>query len=513
VDADPVVIMGTFWRTSFSNKDQDADKKIQIHSVCQAIEGAQALGHEVVLLTPNITCGGKQYPGRCPNGGECTHADIQRELTVLAGRMPKGEKQNLLIQTVGHGTPDMSPSWDEDRGPAKNRLGIGPRGLSAKEFGEILKKSGIIAKSNRIRGLWTQCYSGGWNELATLVSPSGKFCSVSQALHNQTADVNPKEYEKLGGSGLVLGFWRAQQSSKGQASIQESTAIAAHHKKFATEDLSWSEDWRSSSIYLSEKVTRTGAFYPRTSNDDFPTEPPKAYFADGYNVDDLKIYRAFEEATRNTEKKTDGIRERYKNHLSEVDNFNRDKWFWQDEKKANGAYLLRSAACLPEFESPLSGGNQSLLEAMEEIREKVEGEDFAKVRGVLTKKLDQWEKARTASEKLLLPEVKRYHERNNSLLLRSGTLLRKIELGEEDPTNRNQLAEEYAALEKEFSQLGRLEDFPKLREQLIVEKQVQQLGSLLRLIQDKNIDKQTKDRILSTWECENSPLFTSKGPA
>lgn len=512
VRADAVVIVGTFWRTNIQNSSATADKGIQIDSVCQAIQGAQALGHEVVLLTPNITCGGKVVKGRCAKGGECVPSEIQRELNALSAKIPKGSKQNLLIQTVGHGSPNMSPSWEEERGPWDNELGIGVGSLSAKELAGMINRSGLTTKAKQIRGLWTQCYSGGWNEMAGLLSPSGRFCSIAQSPHNETADVGIDEFENLGGPGFVKGFWDTQRATRGNASLHEATARAAHTQMSASNDRSRAYKWVSSSAYLADKATDTGEFYARTSSDDYAMHPPRAYFADGYDVERLSFYKAFSKATNGTAVEVQGIRERYKKHVSAVDDYNDEKWFFQDERKASGSFLYRAQTCQQNFSPSLGSANQDLIRSMAKIRAKMDSDEYAKIRTTLRNKLAEWEKDRVSTEILLKSEVKIYQQKNNILLEKSGRLMRQIELESADWETRKKLTAEYDALSKEFTELARLRAFPQIRKQLVVEKQVRQIESMMRLIDEKKIDAKTKDRILTTWECESTPVFSaSKG--
>lgn len=514
VRADAVVIVGTFWRWSMLNPDEKMDKDMQKTSVCMAIQGAQALGHEVVLLTPNITCGGKVVRGRCAKGGECAPAEIQRELNSLSARMAKGKKENLLIQTVGHGSQDNTPSYDENSGPGNNDLGIGVDSLSAKKLADMINRSGLTAKARQIRGLWTQCYSGGWHEMANLLSPSGKFCAVAQSPHHEVAKVGGLEIEKLGGPGFVRGFWDTQRETRGTASLHESTVRAAHTQMLATgKAFSRSDSWVPSSTYLAEKATNTGEFHSYISLADAnPTQPPKAYFSDGYDIDRLAFYRAFTKATAESGEDIRGIRERYEKHLKKVTNFNDERWFFQDEQKASNSFLYRSQTCQKNFESPLTAASRDLVRSMERIRDKIESEEYAGIRSTLGKKLAEWEKDRFVSEKLLLPEMKTYQQKSNALLERSGKLKRGIELPSTIPfTTRNKWEAEYGELGTEFEALARLDAYPQLRKQLMIEKQVRQIEALIRLIEDKKVDPVTKERILTTWECESTPVFSSKG--
>lgn len=504
--ADPVVIVGTFTQTSMANGNQAADRGIQVDSVCQAIQGAKALGHEVVLLTPTIRCGQQTYTGRCKGGKECQASEIEAGLKKLAGSLTPG-KQNLVIQTVGHGSPDMRPSWDESRGPQNNELGIGTGNLTAAELARMIESSGLSKKVNHIRGVWTQCYSGGWNEMGRLIRPAGKFCSVSQSSHARTADVTEKEWEKFGGSGFVQGFWNTQVKSRGMATLQESTIAAAHVKKYATGDQSWSNDWTSTSRYLLEKKTKTGDWYVPKSDEDYADKRPRAYFPEGYNVDDLPAFQAFTDGVKKVAGEADKIRERDQKRVEEIRDYNAEKWFFQDERRMPSPALMRNKVCVQNVRGPVTGSVQKLMQSMGQIRTYAALPGLEAYRPKIERMLAQWKADHDAAAKGFPAEVKRYHERNNALLLRSGALMRKINSGKLSYSERKKAEDEYQALGTEFFELGRLQGYPSLRAMLAAEKSVTHLENLLALLSEKRLDPETKQDILAMWDCENTPVF------
>lgn len=503
---DPIIVLGDTSPSGLNSSNAD-DTAIQVHTVCQAIAGAEALGNEILLLTPSVTCGTKVYTGAC-GGKPCEASEMRTKIKLLASRIPAGQKQNLLIQTVGHGLPDRRSSWDEDRGPQNNDLGIGTGNLSAVEFAAILKSSGILGKVKTARGVWTQCYSGGWNELARLIAPPGKFCAISQAPHNSTADVGIDEYRIFGGSAFVEGFWKSQIATKGTANLQESTIHAAQYKKRATGDNSFSTKWNSSSRYLLEKATGTGNWYASQGAIDYASAPPKGYFSDGYNVDDLRTFQAFRQGTEKVEDRAAEINARNKIRIEEAADYNRDRWFFQSEQPLPKAGLIVNAVCTVNVTSPMTKAGHDVVLDIERMQEKMNQETYAKHRENIQAHLGRWKKEYQSAMADFPAEVKRYHIRNNELLLESSALMKVLNAEKLHFDQRKELREKYEKLEIKIRNLDRLEEFPKLREMLAVEKSIEHLEGMIQLIDDKNVAASTKESVLATWECENSPVFS-----
>lgn len=509
--ADPVIVFGNT-APSGLNSSNAVDRGIQEDTICQAIRGSEALGNTLLLLTPAVVCDGKRYEGEC-GGRTCTKDQIAAKITAFAKTLPANRPQNLLLQSVGHGNPDLNRSSFSEGGPETNQLGISGN-INGQDLADILNRSGILTKVKTARGLWTQCYSGGWNELARLIRPQGKFCAMAASPSNQPATVSEKEWEVLKGSAFVNGFWNTQVKTGGKAGLQESTVEASLHKLGST-GAHAGYLWTSSSRHLLERETKTGSFYPRQSNDDYASEPPKGYFSSGYDFYDIKAMIAFQEGTTKAADRASLIQDRYKEKVEAVAEYNADKWFFQDAKPMPGSSLITYAACTQPVREPMDEANREFVKALEQIRNRVQSSTYAAQRKKMEAMLDAWKAEHQQAAKNFPAEVKQYHLRMNELLSKSGALMRKLRTPGLSYPERKEASEEYRKLESQIYAIKRLDDFPSLRRMLAIEKSAQHLDRMIQLIDDQQVDPATRKLILDTWECENGPVFlnTQRGDA
>lgn len=526
--ADTVVILGTHRHANVFASDPASDLKIQRSDTCSAIQSAIAIGQTVALIAPSISCpvteNGKtrvvKFEGRC-GGGDCSKARVSQELKRLASELRKNPSQNLLIQTVGHGLRDFSSSTAP---PESNLLGLGNEDLSAAELAKMVNQSGIPKSVDHIRGLWFQCYSGGWNEMARLIGPPGKFCSVSNTTYLRQATVTEEEYKSSSsmvksGSAFIQGFWGLQNQTHGSASLSDSTGNAALLLRSVTPVVSpSSEDWQSSSVSLFERATKTGAFAANYGESDSKT-PPKAYFGKGYSIDAQPLYRAFAGGLEKIQTSSEDLRERYRTHLTDTMNEINSKWtltrLWTGEsvseekkRRISNPFLIRTASCSQPLLTNINPAVAKLRDDFMQIDRMVNQSRLESIAPVVRAKTELWKAELEINRLSFNSEMIAYRDRVNFLLEKSGRLMRELRVsGTKDYSRYKSMEAEYAALEKEFRDAGSLRYFPAMKKMSVIGKESEQLKTLLSQINRSDIPETTRSQILSAWECENSPVF------
>lgn len=494
--ADVVVLIGNT-EPSGLNADRLADRKIQENALCQAVEGAKALGHEVLMLAPSVTCNGKKYVGACPNEEACETEVVREKIRAFSKTLPVKPGQNLLIQTVGHGIPDQSYSWDTDAGPDKNSLALKGVPLRARELASILKESGILSKVNRVRGVWFQCYGGGWNELARLISPPGKFCSIAQSSHNRPAVLLRAEIDQQR-SEFIDSFWKAQRSSKGRASMEESLFQGnrrnAHDAKV--------HRWQSSSRYQLEKATRTGFW-----SSDFD-EDPTGVFESGYTALSLPSYQKFRKGASTLGEQSWELHTKDSDQVGQIAYSNRNNWFFQTDEAFPAPPTLSIASCKASLESPFSKSNDSFLKSVAAIETKLDEPIFARAKKQMLPTLENMKKRYAIAAQQVDDETKQYHAKSNELLKKSAEVMRKLKAENKTYEEIERYKKEYADLEAQLKSLDQLEHYPKIREMIALEGAIQHMNATLELLRDPKVKTADKEAALATWECENSPVFS-----
>lgn len=509
--ADPVVFIGNHNVRGGAATD---DRPIQKNDVCKSIEAAERLGNEVYLFMPGLTCGSKKYPGRCVDNG-CTVSKLRELFTELGGKLKGGKKENLLIQTIGHGGRANVMSFTKN-GPEYNDLVIEDnpqRDITAVQFADLLKASGVLGKVSSVKGLFTQCYGGGWHELARLISPPGKFCALSSTTHNRSSVMVDKEIDALRGSAFAQGFWRSQEKTRGTASLSESGLSAGALMRELTTADPYTTDWRTSSIYFTEKDTQTGPFGVQPTDYRQIGKPPYAYFADGLDpLGENVIYDAFYRGIGQVAKETQAIRDRYRKHVYKVNDFNDDKWFWQDAKHFSGSYLLNSVSCPVVLRTDFDSGVDRMEAAIRAIQSEIDRKDFGRSEDNVRRQIAVFEEKIRVNRPEIMAQIDRYWKRRNALMDRSGILMRR--LGEKgiDPAGHKKAQEEYQRLDTEFNIQDSLASFPALQDFVSMAKKVNGLKKMLSLMNRPDAAND-RDLLLGSWSCENEPVFQPKDGA
>ncbi len=516
--ADTVVLIGNHNVRSASGKVDD--RPFQRTDLCRSIESALSMGHQVRLFAPTLVCTGSDrkdkktitFEGECPNKNGCSVNDLKKMFGSLGRELPRGKNQNLLIQTIGHGGKANPFSFNE-KDPEFNDLVIqeNPQTqITAAEFSDVLNKSGVLDKVRSVKGLISQCYGGGWNELARLVKPVGRFCSLSQTRHDLEA-VNVEEETKiLLGSVFTQGFWEKQIHDKGKASLSEAGLSSGALMRRVVKSDPFSTDWRTSSIYLAEKFTQTGPFGPKSSDRSL-LKPPNAYFSDGLDTfRENPLLSAFLEGVSEVSKETDGVRDRYKKHVSDVSQYNKDRWFFQDSKTVSSSYVLRNSVCSSTLGGGVTSSINNLGTQIREIQTALDQKDFGVNEESIRKQMNSFLSEIDANRNQVDLEIKKYWTKRNNLLNKSGELMRKIKTKGLNPVEYEKLQKEYTSLDSQFKSQESLTEFPFLLDYVLMAKKVHGLKKMLDLMESSAIGED-RDILLAAWACENEPVFqTSK---
>ncbi len=492
VFADPVFFLG-----DQTNVQRSVDEKtIATNDLCLGIQTAEKLGNSIYLFTPDVTCNGKTYSGLCGPEG-CTKNVLQKKLDEAVSKIPSnGDKPNLLIQTVGHGIPKMDGMHtltpENNILSIRNKSGEPSTDLSANEFGAMLQKSGVFSKVGTTRGLFTQCYSGGWNELARIVP---RFCSVSQSTAFSPTEIVESESD-LSHTSFVTGFWSTLKQNK-KASLEESTVQASLLlRQTDPESDPKSCNWRASSRYLAAKSAQTNEFKMGYINS-------RESFSDGYSLKSSQLLATLQDEIARVSKLAQETQNRYVGHLASIDDYN-DSWYHYKKKEYDAeAFLMRKNACVPASQNPLNSISSSLVSQLNEVSDKLAQAKLNQDAAPIQARIQEWTKKLQNPARITDQQTAALQAYFNEYLGKMGKLSLAIS---KDPTKYSENNKKLEALMAEMKDRRRIAQFPALREYFAIEHEVASLKVLTQALNSK-IPLESKRNMVRAWDCENSSIF------
>jgi hypothetical protein len=490
--ADPVFFVG-----DQTNVQRSVDEKtIATNDLCLGIQTAEKLGNPIYLFTPDVTCNGKTYPGLCGPEG-CTKNVLQKKLVEAVAKIPStGDKPNLLIQTVGHGVPKtegmhtLPPEYNILS--IRNKSGEPSTDLSANEFGAMLQKSGVFSKVGTTRGLFTQCYSGGWNELARIVP---RFCSVSQSTAFSPTEIVESESE-LNRTSFVTGFWSTLKQNR-KATLEESTVQASLLlRQTDPESDPKSCNWRASSRYLAAKSAQTNEFKLGYLNS-------RESFSDGYSLKSSQLLATLQDEIARVSELAQETQNRYAGHLTSINEYN-DSWYHFKKKEYDAeAFLMRKNACFPASQNPLNSISSSLVSQLNEVSEKLEQAKLNQDAAPIQAKIKEWTEKLKNPTRLTDQQTAALQAYFNEYLGKMGKLTLAIN---KDPSKYSEYNKQLETLKAEMKNRHRIAQFPALREYFAIEHEVASLKVLNQALNSK-IPTESKRAMIKAWDCENSSIF------